>query len=75
MLYVIVKHQGKQTQILLFNILIPDYSRDIIIYALSCRTSGIDRVVELLSETLFHPKFLPEEVINLYFSSSTSIDL
>ena len=36
--------------------------RDIIIYALSCRTSGLDRVVELLSETIFRPKFLPEEV-------------
>lgn len=39
-----------------------DWFRDIIIYALSCRTSGLDRVVELLSETIFRPKFLPEEV-------------
>lgn len=36
--------------------------RDIIIYALSCRTSGVERVLELLSETIFHPKFLPDEV-------------
>ena len=36
--------------------------RDIIIYALSCRTSGVDRVIELLSQTIFQPKFLPEEV-------------
>ncbi|CAF0943556.1 unnamed protein product [Adineta ricciae] len=37
-------------------------SRDIIIYALSCRTSGIERVVELLSETIFRPRLLPEEI-------------
>ncbi len=61
MLYVIVKHQGIQT-FLLFSILILHFFRDIIIYALSCRTSGLDRVVELLSETIFQPKFLPEEV-------------
>jgi hypothetical protein len=61
MLYVIVKHQGIQT-FLLFSILIFHFFRDIIIYALSCRTSGLDRVVELLSETIFQPKFLPEEV-------------
>jgi predicted Zn-dependent peptidase len=45
------------------------FSRDIIIYALSCRTSGLDRVVELLSETIFRPKFLPEEVIHDLFCS------
>ncbi|CAF3963232.1 unnamed protein product [Adineta steineri] len=37
-------------------------SRDIIIYALSCRTSGLERVIELLSETIFRPKLLPEEI-------------
>ncbi|CAF1501370.1 unnamed protein product, partial [Didymodactylos carnosus] len=37
-------------------------SKDIIIYALSCRTSGLERVVDILSETIFQPKLLSEEL-------------
>jgi hypothetical protein len=58
-LYVIVKHQGKNH---LLEVLYFLLYRDIIIYALSCRTSGLERVIELLSQTIFHPKLLPEEV-------------
>ncbi|CAF1013790.1 unnamed protein product [Rotaria sordida] len=49
-------------------------SRDIIIYALSCRTSGIERVVELLSETIFRPKFLPEEMESAQVAVFNEID-
>ncbi|CAF4560532.1 unnamed protein product, partial [Rotaria sp. Silwood2] len=49
-------------------------SRDIIIYALSCRTTGVERVVELLSETMFRPKFSPEEIESAQAAVINEID-
>ncbi|CAM4824447.1 unnamed protein product [Rotaria magnacalcarata] len=49
-------------------------SRDIIIYALSCRTTGVERVIELLSETIFRPKFLPEEIESTQAAVFNEID-
>ncbi|CAF3379205.1 unnamed protein product [Rotaria socialis] len=49
-------------------------SRDITIYALSCRTTGVERVIELLSETIFRPKFLPEEIESAQAAVFNEID-
>jgi len=39
-------------------------NRDAIVYALSCRRSGLPQILNLLAETIYRPEFHAEEVNN-----------
>ena len=39
-------------------------NRDAIVYALSCRRSGLPQILNLLAETIYRPEFHAEEVHN-----------